>query len=90
MMLEGALARTSRNPAVSRTRLEIATEVDAELLASLCEIAKRESCPVEKLFEEALADLVEKRDRMRPRKHVEAAYVQSFFRYGELYKLLST
>ncbi|MDE0626444.1 MAG: hypothetical protein OXH99_08615 [Bryobacterales bacterium] len=72
-----------------RTRLEIATEVDAELLASVRRIAKRESCSMDKLFEEALVDLIEKRGRLRPRQHVEAAYVQSFFRYGELYRLLA-
>ena len=63
--------------------------METELLASVLEIAQRESCTLDKLVEEALADLVNKRDRLRPREHVEAAYIQSYFQYDELYKLLS-
>lgn len=72
-----------------KARVEFATEVDSEILASVLAIAKKESRQLQVLVEEALADLIEKRERTRPRPHVLAAYLGSYFQYDELYKKLA-
>ena len=74
---------------MARTRVEFSTEVDSEMLASVLAIAKKESKALQVLVEEALADMIEKRERTRPRPHVLAAYLGSYFQYNELYKNLS-
>ena len=74
---------------MQKTRVEFATEVDSEILASVLAIAKKESSRLQVLVEEALADLIEKRERTRPRPHVLAAYLGSYFQYDELYKKLA-
>ncbi len=73
----------------TRVRVEFSAEVDSEILASVVVIAKNESKPLEVIVEEALADAIEKRERTRPRPHVLAAYLGSYFQYNELYKKLA-
>ena len=74
---------------MSQTREKVATQVNAEILASVREIAAKEGRQLQVLMDEALADLIEKRKQARPRPHAMAAYLSSHDKYGELYKKLA-
>ena len=71
------------------TREKFATQVDAEILDSIRDIAKSEGRQLQALVDEALADLIEKRRRANPRAHVMAAYQASHEKYAGLYKKLA-
>lgn len=71
------------------TREKFATQVDAELLAEVRSLAKSEGRQIQALIDEALTDLVEKREQGRPRPHVMAAYRASHERYRRLYQKLA-
>lgn len=73
----------------TKQKQKFATQVDPELIAAVRGIAKDEGRQVQALIDEALADLVEKRQSGKPRKHVMAAYRASIDRYGKLYKRLA-
>lgn len=70
-------------------REKFATQVKAETLADLRDLAQREGRQIQALVDEALADLLEKHNRAKPRTHVMAAYQGSHARYAELYKNLA-
>ena len=74
---------------MSQTREKFATQVNAEILASIRAIAAKEGRQLQALMDEALADLIEKRKQASPRPHVMAAYLSSHDKYGELYKKLA-
>ena len=74
---------------MSSKRQAITFEISAETLAQLHEIAAKEGLELPALVEEALADLVEKRDRRRARPRVMAAYMTSCEKYDELYRKLA-
>lgn len=71
------------------TREKFATQVNAEILATLRKLAKSEGRQLQALVDEALADLIEKRKQARPRAHVMEAYRASHEKYSELYKKLA-
>ncbi len=73
----------------SHPREKFATQVDGEILATVREIARSEGRQLQALVDEALADLVEKRRRTKPRTHVMAAYQASHERFAELYRKLA-
>ncbi len=75
---------------MSKPRLKFATQVNADTLASILAIARKEGGQLQTLIEEALADLIEKRERTLPRPHVMAAYLGSHFQYNEFYKKLAS
>lgn len=70
-------------------REKFATQVDAELLNSLRQLAQSEGRQLQSLMDEALADLLEKRKQGRPRAHVLAAYQTSHEKFAPLYKKLA-
>lgn len=70
-------------------RQKFATQVNTETLTRVREIAAREGRQIQALVDEALADLVEKRQQGRARTHVMAAYRKSREKYDELYKKLA-
>ncbi len=72
-----------------QTREKFATQVDAEILRSVRDLAKSEGRQLQVLIEEALADLIEKRKTARPRAHVMAAYQASHATFAPLYKKLA-
>ncbi len=74
---------------MAQTREKFATQVNAEILASIRAMAEQEGRRLQALVEEALADLIEKRKQARPRPHVMAAYLASHDKYDELYKMLA-
>jgi hypothetical protein len=84
------MVRASKGKAMNAAAREtFATEIDADILRILRGIAEREGQPLQALVEEALADLVKKRDLAEPRPHVLAAYQASHDTYAPLYKKLA-
>jgi hypothetical protein len=70
-------------------REKFATQVNADILASVRSLAQAEGRQLQALVDEALADLIEKRKQQRPRAHVMTAYLGSLENYSELYKQLA-
>lgn len=70
-------------------REKFATQVDAELLSSIRDLAKSEGRQLQVLVDEALADLIEKRKQGRPRNHVMSVYQASHDKFSPLYKKLA-
>lgn len=70
-------------------RIELATHVDENVFAAVNELARAEGRQVEELVDEALSDLVAKRNHSQPREDVIAAYLTSHERYSELYRKLA-
>ena len=70
-------------------REKFATQVNAKTLVTLRALAKSEGRQLQALVDEALADLIEKRRRARPRAHVLAAYGSSHDKYADLYRKLA-
>lgn len=74
-------------PATAREKF--ATQVDAEILATVRELAASEGRQIQALVDEALSDLIEKRRQGRARAHVMAAYQASHERFAPLYRKLA-
>ncbi len=72
-----------------RVRNTSPTVVDSELLAAVRKIAEAEGRDVQSLVDEALADILEKKNKTKPRDHVMAAYQHSRELYGDVYKKLA-
>jgi len=70
-------------------RVKFATQIDSVLLKDLKDLAKTEGRQLQALVDEAIADLVEKHRKSKPRRQVMAAYETSLDRYGELYRKLA-
>lgn len=73
----------------AQPREKFATQVNAEILATVRELAQTEGRQLQALVDEALVDLIEKRRQGRPRAHVMAAYRASLDKFGPLYKKLA-
>ncbi|MFN6253846.1 MAG: hypothetical protein ACK4Y5_17475 [Acetobacteraceae bacterium] len=71
------------------TREKFATQVKSETLATLRSLAKTEGRQLQALVDEALSDLIDKRQRAHPRAHVMAAYEATHEKYAELYAKLA-
>jgi hypothetical protein len=76
---------------MSATREKFATQVDAELLKSVRELARSEGRQIQAVVEDALRQHLEARQSSRPqgREHVMKAYLKSTERYSGLYKKLA-
>jgi len=72
-----------------QSREKFATQVDADILRSVRELAKSEGRQLQVLIDEALADLIEKRKNLRPRASVMAAYQASHDKFAPLYRKLA-
>jgi hypothetical protein len=70
-------------------REKFATQVSADVLRSVRDLARSEGRQLQALVDEALADLLEKRKRNQPRAHVMAAYQTSHEKFAPLYKKLA-
>lgn len=64
----------------------LATEVDSNIVAVLRTLAEKEGRQFDALVEEALSDLIVKRNQGEVRPHVVAAYEGSHEKYAKLYK----
>ena len=74
---------------MSGIREEFVTEVDAEILSAVRQLADRQGRQIQALMDEALADLIGKHNLSDPRPHVMAAYLASHEKYAPLYKKLA-
>jgi hypothetical protein len=70
-------------------RIKFATQLDPELLSAVRGLAQTEGRQIQSVIEEALADLIEKRRRAQPRRHVMAQYEASVRSFGALYERLA-
>ena len=72
-------------------REKFATQVDAELLESVRQLAKSEGRQIQAVVEDALRQHLETRQSPLPRgrEHVMKAYLKSTERYSGLYKKLA-
>ena len=70
-------------------REKFATQVDADLLREVRQLANQEGRQLQAIVEEALKDLMETRLQSEPRPGVMAAYQSSHAAYGSLYKKLA-
>jgi hypothetical protein len=74
---------------MSQTREKFATQVNAEILSAVRDLAEKEGRQLQALMDEALADLIEKHKNAKPRPHVMGAYLATHERFGSLYKKLA-
>jgi Flp pilus assembly protein TadB len=75
---------------MTASREKFATQVTSEILAEVRALAQSEGRQLQALVDEALADLIEKRRKTRPRAHAMAAYHAGHEAYGALYRRLAT
>lgn len=74
---------------MSTAKEKFATQATPEILAELRALAHAEGRQLQALVDEALADLIEKRKKSKPRAHVMSAYSASHETYAELYRNLA-
>ena len=74
---------------MSRSREKFATQVDAQILATVRSLAQKEGRQLQALVDEAFSDLIEKHRNARPRPHVMGEYLASHEKYGPLYRKLA-
>jgi hypothetical protein len=73
----------------SKARVKFATQVNAEILSAVRDLAQSEGRQLQALVDEALSDLIEKRKHGKPRARVMALYQTSHDRFATLYKKLA-
>jgi hypothetical protein len=71
------------------TREKFATQVNSEIFPEVLSLAKKEGRQIQALVDEALADLIEKRKKGKPRPHVIGAFHASLEKYSSVYKKLA-
>lgn len=67
---------------MAQAREKFATQVDAKVLRKVRKRAEQEGRQLQVLVEEALIDLIDKRQGVKPRTSVMAAYLSSIERSG--------
>jgi hypothetical protein len=70
-------------------RQKFATQVDSGIRSEVRALAEKEGRQLQSLMDEALADLIDKHNNVKPRPHVMGAYLASHEKYGSLYKKLA-
>jgi hypothetical protein len=75
---------------MTASKEKFATQVTSDILAEVRAMAQSEGRQLQALVDEALADLIEKRKKTRPRAHVMAAYHAGHEQYAALYRQLAT
>jgi hypothetical protein len=68
---------------------QFVTQLDSDVLASVRNMAQEEGRKIDDLVEEALRDLIQKRQHPGPRPDVIAAYMGSHKKFATLYKKLA-
>ena len=74
---------------MSAVRQRLNGQTSVEILAEVSALARSEGRPLQVLIDEALKDLLEKRQNSRPRAHVIDAFSASHATYAELYRKLA-
>ena len=70
-------------------RTKLAAQIDPEILAKTKEIAEKEGRQNQSLVEEALVDLIEKRQASPKGMSFEEAYKESLERFSSVYERLA-
>ena len=70
---------------MAQSREKFAAQVNSRILGDVRALAEKEGRQLQVLVDEALADLIEKYTRAKPRAHVVDAYLPSCEKYGPLY-----
>lgn len=74
---------------MSQTKVKFSTQVECELLKTLKNMANKEGRRIQSLIDEALRDLLEKRNQEKPRTQVMERYQNSHKKYATLYERLA-
>jgi hypothetical protein len=74
---------------IHNSQVKFATQVKADILSAVRDLAQSEGRQIQALVDEAFADLLEKHRQGHPRAHVMAAYQASHKAYASLYKKLA-
>ena len=74
---------------MSAVKQRLNDQTSAEILAEVSALAHSEGRELQALIDEALKDLLEKRNNRRPRAHVMDAYNAGHASYAELYQKLA-
>ncbi len=74
---------------IMAARTKFATQIDPEILAKTKEIAEKEGRQIQSLVEEALTDLIEKRQASPKGMSFEEAYKHSLDRFSSVYERLA-
>jgi len=74
---------------MNNTPVKFATQVDPDVLIAVKGLAKKEGRKIQALIDEALVDLLSKRNNTTARPHVMQAYMQSHESYAAVYKKLA-
>lgn len=69
--------------------VKFASQVDADVIGKLRDIAKAEGRHLQALIDEALRDLIDKKSRERPRPEIMAAHRASVAELREVYQHLA-
>jgi hypothetical protein len=72
-----------------RDREKLRVQVDAQILATVRGLARKEGRLLGALIDEALVDLIEKHKNVKPRPHVMGSYLASHEKFATLYKRLA-
>ena len=68
---------------------KFSAQADPELLKAVRQLAHKEGRQLHSIIDEALRDLIDKRNRVHPRSHVLSYYKASLEKYGPLYERLA-
>jgi hypothetical protein len=74
---------------MTRRRQKFATQVEADLLAAIRDVAAQDGRQVQAVVEDAFRTYLEERRRGRPRPAVMAHYQASHARFASLYERLA-
>jgi hypothetical protein len=74
---------------MTKRKEKFSAQADPVLLKAIRKMAKVEGRQLNSIIDEALADLVKKRNRTKPRPEIMAHYQASFNRFDLLYKHLA-
>jgi predicted transcriptional regulator len=74
---------------MAQAREKFATQVDAKVLRKVRKLAQQEGRQLQVLVEEALIDVIDKRQGIKLRTSAMAAYLSSIERFAPLYQKLA-
>lgn len=80
----------SRNIEMNSVNLEkFSTQLQPEIIRSLKDLAQLEGKKLQSIINEALAEYLQRRTNLSPRKEVMQAFAESVQEFDELYKALA-
>lgn len=74
---------------MSKKLQKFSSQADPQILKAVKDLAKEEGKQFQALLDEALRDLIEKKKRTNPRKHVIACFQECTDLYAPLFEMLA-